>query len=266
MRRFTERKVLIYTPIFIVLAHVITVFAHAYAHSFVAWILGYKTNPFAINYGGYNLINIFLQSHVHGQVDYGIIRQVTQMYYVDVAVIALAGPIFANGFLFLFSLVLLRKEVVRRSPVWFYFIFWLNLMNLGSLYDYVPIRTFAAQGDIANVVQGLGVSPWFIYVIFGYPIAIFIWHFFVETLIQTYMVINLTPLILKVSLMVLCVLTLFGFFGSSGFIAGDPISHFLAATSLLIMPGWIIAAWPTRAWVQRQMAIPKLHRFGVDNH
>lgn len=53
-------KLNLVTPIFILLAHYQIVFAHKYAHAFVAWILGYKNSPFDLNYGGTSLGNLLL--------------------------------------------------------------------------------------------------------------------------------------------------------------------------------------------------------------
>ena len=44
-------KLILLTPVFILLAHYLVVFIHEYAHAFTAWMLGYKSNPFDLNYG-----------------------------------------------------------------------------------------------------------------------------------------------------------------------------------------------------------------------
>jgi hypothetical protein len=46
------RSLLIWTVPFILLAHYVAVFSHELTHSFVAWVMGYKSNPFNIQYGG----------------------------------------------------------------------------------------------------------------------------------------------------------------------------------------------------------------------
>src|ERR1700683_2748477 len=43
------------------LAHAIAFFAHEYSHSFVAWMLGWKANPLALNYAHLSWIVVLTQ-------------------------------------------------------------------------------------------------------------------------------------------------------------------------------------------------------------
>ena len=45
-------------------AHAIGFFIHEYVHSFTAWLVGYKANPLAINYGHLSLENILRQADI----------------------------------------------------------------------------------------------------------------------------------------------------------------------------------------------------------
>jgi hypothetical protein len=235
------------------LAHYLAVFPHEYAHSFMAWFLGYKQNPLAINYGGTSWLNLFLLFHIDEHVNYDLIIAQGHLYHM--ALIAFAGPGIGNGLLYLISLFLLTRKKVQRNPLLFYFIFWFNFMNLANFYDYVPVRTFATHGDIAHITKGLDISPWSIYIIVGYLVAFVIWYFFTRTLIQAFIYLKLQTTSLRASLMIVCVLPLFGYFGMAGFIDYGEISHFLSATSFILIPGAIIACWPTRDWVKRQLQI-----------
>jgi len=243
-------KLILVTPIFILLAHYLAVFPHEYAHSFMAWFLGFKSNPFILNFGGTSWQNLLLLSHIDENVNYQLIF--SSGHSADVSLIAFAGPGIANGSLFLISYFLMKNSKVRQKPFLFYFIFLSNVMNLGNFYDYVPIRTFASVDDVHNFVTGLNISPWFVFIFFGYIIAFLLWQFFSKTLVTAYINLNLTTNTAKASLMILCVFILFGFFGGFLYIyfigqkvVGD-ISYFLSATSFLAMPGMIVALWPTR--------------------
>ena len=48
------------TLIFILLSHYLAVSSHEYAHSFAAWMLGFKDNPLALNYEGMSWNNVLL--------------------------------------------------------------------------------------------------------------------------------------------------------------------------------------------------------------
>ena len=41
-------------------------------------------------------------------------------------------------------------------------------MNLANLYDYVPMRVFASDGDVHHFILGGGIDPWVIYAVGGY--------------------------------------------------------------------------------------------------
>lgn len=251
-------KLILVTPIFILLSHYLAVFPHEYAHSFMAWLLGYKNNPFALNYGGANLHNLLLLSQIDENVHYRMIYSLGHKFHV--ALIAFAGSGLANASLFVLSLLLLAKKSIKKRPYLFYFLFWFNLMNLGNFYDYVPIRTFATHGDMTVIEIGLNISPWWIYIIFGYLVAFLIHHFFTRTLIQMFVTLGVATAAFRASLMIICVCILFGFFGGIIGVLISPvsmpygeISYFLSVTSFLSIPGIIMAAWPTRAWVVRQV-------------
>lgn len=238
------------TPIFIFFANYLTIYCHDFSHSLMAWLLGYKHNPFEINFGGWSFLNFFFLVNVGENVDYNAIYALGHPY--EVALIAFAGPGIANVGLFFLSLYLLTKKSVRESYYLFYFIFWVNLMNLGSLYDYIPIRTFSAQGDVGHITTSLNISPWYIYIIAGYPVAFAIWHFFTRTMIKMFAHLKILSMELKAFIMSLCVFILFGYYGGAGLTVNDSLSHFLSITSMMSIPGIIAACWPRRIWVERQ--------------
>jgi hypothetical protein len=145
-------------PVSVLLAHYAAVISHEYAHSFMAFALGYKSNPLIIHWGGRSLANLLLLININEQVDYA--AMFARGDGLAAALVGFAGPGLANGTLYLLSLCLLRLPVVRGNASLFTQVFWFSFMNIGNFYDYVPIRTFASRGDIAHITQGLGISPW----------------------------------------------------------------------------------------------------------
>jgi len=66
-------------PVSVLLAHYAAVISHEYAHSFMAFALGYKSNPLIIHWGGRSLANhwggrslanLLLLININEQVDY----------------------------------------------------------------------------------------------------------------------------------------------------------------------------------------------------
>lgn len=240
------------TPLFILISHYCAVFPHEYAHSIAAWWLGFRDHPFAINYGGTSWANILLLFHIDENVDYEAIY--AHGKGAAAAMIAFAGPGIANGVKYLITLFLLNVRRVKQHIYLYYFIFWFNFMNLANFYDYVPMRVFTEKDDMGHISRGLNISPWTIYIILGYIVAFVIWHFYTRTLIQVYYNLKIKSVSGQASLMIVSTAILFGYFGMAGFNGYGEISHFLSATSFIMIPGVIIACWPTREWVKWTLA------------
>src|SRR5690349_2919297 len=110
----SQWKLILLAPLFILLTHHISLFAHEYAHAFVAWFLGFKVNPLMINYGGMNWLNMLSLIEVNENVYYDMIF--SQGHYFAVAFIAFAGIGIGNGILYILSLWLLKTNGIKQSP------------------------------------------------------------------------------------------------------------------------------------------------------
>lgn len=230
--------------LFIWVTHYVAFFSHEYAHSTTAWLLGYKSNPLALDYGRFTLGNVLLLGQVDENVDYLTIF--AQNHGHAAAFIAFAGTGIGNVPLYVVTLLLLWREAVRHRPRLFLFLFWLNFMCVGNFYDYVPIRTFASHGDMANIAHGLKVSPWFIVAVAVYPTALAMWYFFARTLKDGLPLLAPVSRGLQATLVVICAFLLFGYFGASGLFAYGDVSQTLSGLSVLAIPGIALACWPRR--------------------
>lgn len=250
MRVSLQTKLIVLTPIFFLFSHYLAVFPHEYGHSTMAWLYGYKSNPFAIDYGGNSWLNILLLAHIDENVNYNLIF--SQGHNFQAALIAFAGPGLANGLLYILSLFLINHKPNRFRPYYMYFLLWFNFMNLANFYDYVPIRTFGTHGDIAHISQGLNLSPWWIYAIGSYLVGFLIWQFFTKTLPQVFTYLKFNTTYARATLTVLFVCLLFGLFAIPGSMGYGEISHFLSVTSLLAIPAIILMVWPTAVRLKKQ--------------
>lgn len=213
----------------IVLAHHAAVIAHEYAHSFMAWALGYKSDPLVITWGGRSIANALLLINIGERVDYA-----AMFAHGDgpaAALVGFAGPGLANGTLYLLSLWLLQRPAVRRNTLLFGFVFWFNFMNVGNFFDYVPIRTFAPSGDIAHIVQGLVIPAWIALVVLGIPTALAMWFFFARTLPRA-LGRMAESTFQRAGVVTLSVLIMFGYFGLVGIYGYGRTSHVLSVVSL----------------------------------
>jgi hypothetical protein len=233
----------------ILVAHYAAVLPHEYAHSFMAFTLGFKSQPLAIHFGSSSLLNILLLGNIDEHVDYANIFAHDSA--PAAAVIGLAGPL-ANGALYLASLALMRLPTVRGSAPHLMLVYWFSFMNAANLYDYIPIRTFTSHADIGHITQGLGMPQWLALVVFGTPTAAALWYLFTRSLPLALTCIAHSPRRQAV-IVTLSVVIMFGVFGLAGWTGYGEISHVMAAGSLCLVPIMLILCWPTRKWMRAVM-------------
>lgn len=178
------------TPIYFWLSHYLALFPHEYAHSLVASISGFKDHFWKIHYGGTSFWNIVFFINVDEKVNYAAMHAANKDWLI--ALTAFAGPGIGNVLTYLYSLWLMTRQSVRSKAWLYYFIFWWSINSIGNFIDYVPSRTFAPHGDMANLAYGLHISPWWIMTILGYMVVGVVWYFYRNTLPRAYDKMNLT--------------------------------------------------------------------------
>ena len=224
-------------------AHAVAFFLHEYAHTFVAWITGWKANPFALNYAHPTLKVFLMQWGINQKVDEGPIF--TSGHGAIAALIAAAGMIVGNGLLS-YPLSRLGYRVARNNDQrsWGLFAYWCTVASIGNFIDYVPVRTFTLEGDMGSIQRGLGWSPWTVILVLGIPIAVAVTYFFlrIEPASLTWLFPNSTSQ--RMIAVVVTGLVLFGFYGAAGLPEGGPISHRISLISVVILlPLVTIASW-----------------------
>lgn len=232
------------TPVMALLAHYAAVIPHEFAHSIMAWLLGIKDQPGNITWGGTSLLNVLLLANIDENVDYQAALDAGKHW--QVALTAFAGPGIANVSLFLISRSLITKPWFRTRPVAANFLFWFLLMNLGNMYDYVPMRVFVDQvdSDVYDFILGTGVSPWVIYVVGSYLVLWAIVDFYRNVLpLGLELSDFVTPMARGVTLVV-ATMVVFGYFANPSLLVGSDLRlQVLAATSIMAIPPIIILLW-----------------------
>jgi hypothetical protein len=206
---------------------------HEYAHSFTAWLLHFKANPLALDYGHVNLNNLLFQDDIDENVDYAPIFAAKRGS--SAALIAVAGVLIGNGLSYFLSRSLYTRAKERNSRGWAMFFFWICVMSVGNFLSYVPVRTFATHADMATTAQGLGVPAWVIAVVLGVPFAVAIWHLFARILPNAEVFLFQDELVLRGVLILLTTYLIFVFFGSAGIRNYGGVSHWLSAFSEYIL-------------------------------
>jgi len=229
------------TPLVLLLTHYVAVLPHEFTHSLLAWALGIKGNPWLIDWGGSSLLNILLLVDINENVDYKSALAAGQN--VAVALVALSGPLLANGGMYLIFRALSRSRSVKTRPILAWVIFWLVVMNLANLWCYVPIRAFAADGDIRHFIWATDVSPWLIYVILGYLVLWALIDFYRRVLPTALDSTGLHSTASRGFVLIVSTVVIFGYFAIPGFLETDPVSLFIAGTSVLAIGPIVLVNW-----------------------
>jgi len=224
-------------------AHALGYLVHEYAHSFVAWAVGCKDNPIALNYGHLSWRNVLTLDEIDENVDYDPLFAANGGPLA--ALIAAAGVLFGNGIFYLVSMRLYTKTKSQGRFMLSRFLFLFCLMNAGNLISYVPVRTFATHADMATEEQGLAISPWWITIVLGIPFCVAVWYFVARLLPEAMQFFFADSKAGQIALLVVAAFMIFGFFGGAGFSHYGEISHGVSAASVFgLMPLTVAVYWP----------------------
>ncbi|MDN5286227.1 MAG: hypothetical protein JWR38_2501 [Mucilaginibacter sp.] len=207
-------KFALLTTFLVLLTHAIAFLLHEYSHSFLAWILGFKANPLALDYGKPTLKNIIFLKDVEENVDYKQI--VASGNGVWGGVIALAGAGVGNGLLYFLCYWLTSLNRIRSSRGVVTFLYWLSLMGAANLLSYAPLRVITNHGDMFIAAHSFGVSTWLLFPFVTAGTVYVMYHFFFRMFPKVYRRVvansgnNLVLMIVATSYWY------FGFFGSDG--------------------------------------------------
>ncbi len=125
---------------------------------------GIKSDPWNIEWGDGSIGDILLLRGIDENVDYE--RALSLGKNVAVAATVLAGP-GMNAVMFLLTRFLVPLWRTSGRPAVAYSMFWFVFMNVANLYDYVPIRVAASNGDVWQWIQATHMSAWWVYGVVG---------------------------------------------------------------------------------------------------
>jgi len=213
--------------------HALGYLIHEYAHSFVAWGLGWKANPLALNYGSLNLENMLYQSDIDGNVDYDPIFAAGQGSAA--ALIAVSGVLLGNGLGYIISRYGYSRYKSREKKSVALFMFLFCIMNAGNFISYVPTRTFATHADMATVARGLNISSWWIALVLGIPYCLAVVHFFAKILPGARCFFFPEWKVGEILLVALSSFMFFYFYGKAGLHRYGEAAHWISTVSVYVL-------------------------------
>lgn len=230
------------TPVFFWLTHYVAVLLHEFSHSFTAWFLGVKTDPFDIDWGGTGWWNLSMLAHVDENVSYQ--DALAAGLDTRVAIVAAAGPVLGNLVPYLVTRWVIVRERLSTRPVLTWLLFWYLVNGVANLYDYVPTRVFADDGDVTHFVLGSGVSRWAVFVTGSYLVLWAVVDLYRRVMPYSLGVAGLGPFRpARAGVVVFATVVLFGYFAVPALLESDPVSLFMGRVSLMAIPVVVVAAW-----------------------
>jgi len=215
-------------------AHVFAFFPHEYAHSFTAWLLGWKSNPLALYYAHPTLKVLLAQMGIDQNVNE--VPIFASGHGRDAALIAAAGMVIGNG-LITYPLSRLGYAMAMRRNLrgWAMFFYWTTVASVGNFIDYVPVRTFSSSGDMSSLERGLGWSPWTVLVVLGIPTAYALIYFLlrIQPLTVSWFLPRRPPR--RAVLVLLTGAALWGFYGAAGLVEGGPLAYQMSKLSVFVL-------------------------------
>jgi hypothetical protein len=182
------------SPFHTLLMVVITFIAAYYAcillhewlgHGFAAWLMGEKSSPFDIYYGGWGLL------HVDENVNYD--KLVSAGRGAAGAFIAINATV-VTGLFFILSLILLPRPSIQKNKIIFTFFYWALIINMVPLLQYFTLTAFSREGDVGQFTRGLKISPWWVFIPGTMIVIAALWRIFKFEVPRAYVVIPITRL------------------------------------------------------------------------
>jgi hypothetical protein len=222
---------------------------HEWGHGTVAWLYGLKQSPFDVYYGGWALL------HVDEHVDYDFLLATHRG--VEAALIGIAG-LSVDIALTILMFGLLRVPRIQRNTVLFSLAYWILVMNMLALFQYVPITTFSTQGDIGRFIHGLNISPWLVFIPGTILVLLALWRMFVNEIPKAYAVIPLKThlgqsLFLAMTLFMIFLLIYTHGYNPMTDKGADLFSKILAILSIIAVPILFLICSPRRQWVIKRV-------------
>ncbi len=139
------------TVISFLVLHLFVLMMHEFSHSFLAYFLGAKQDPWDIVYGNW------IGAHWDENVEYSV--QFAAGKGATAAAIAFAGPL-SNIVLFFITAGLMSARTVKKHRWAYHCVFWTCVITFVMVFEYVFTRSFLKYDDFGNITHGLGISPW----------------------------------------------------------------------------------------------------------
>ncbi|NGX32695.1 MAG: hypothetical protein K1060chlam4_00745 [Candidatus Anoxychlamydiales bacterium] len=229
--------------ILLLVAHMLMVTIHEFTHSFIAWMFGFKQSPFHFNFADYTL---FL---LDDQTDYK--AMLAQNRNILAAMTAIT-PNIINASLYVISAILCNSKKIQEKVYLYSFFFWFMIVNIGQVYSYILWRTFETHGDVSIFLEGLNISPYWLFIPGIIFIIFSVYNILKHQILRAYKTLKISHVWTQAIFLFFVILILFGYYGGLLYNILNKKYFYLIYPTLLIILFYMIC-FPKNRWVQRKL-------------
>lgn len=203
-RQETLKYLAILIPSFLLL-QALVIIMHEFTHSTVAWLLDDIRSPMDIIWG-----NPVMMTGWDEGVGY---KELFARGHNLAAAIIGVSPLIMHSLVSGIGILLMLQKWMLHNKWLFHAVFWFTIANLMELIAYIPMRGFATNGDTGNFNHGMGISPWFLFIIGSLALAFGLYLLYGKVLPHLYAVFAPRNLMLQWTILTVSAFILF-FWGS----------------------------------------------------
>lgn len=230
----------------IFVAHYVMVLIHLSIHSLLGWSFGLLKSAFSLSYLSLPSLPLFL---IDKRTNFE--SMLLSGHNILTAIVVITPNIF-NILLFALFFYLANVKKIQKNIHFFYFIYWLMIMNFGQIYNLTyrlsitPGDDFQVFSDALNISYLWVLTPAVIFVIFGY-LGILVYK-----IPQAYKVLKFHTTFRQSIFLFNTLLILFGYFG--GFLYEIIYkSYYYLIYPILLIFLFFMVCFPKNHWVQKRM-------------
>ncbi|NGX34059.1 MAG: hypothetical protein K1060chlam1_00406 [Candidatus Anoxychlamydiales bacterium] len=236
-------KDILATIILLLIAHILMVTIHEFTHSFIAWIFGFKKSPFHLHFADFTL---FL---VDDQTDYtAMLSQNRNILAAMTAII----PNILNACFYVISAILCSSKKIQEKIYLYSFFFWFMIVNIGQVYSYILWRTFETHGDVSIFLEGLNISPYWLFIPGILFIIFSVYNILKHQILRAYKTLKISHVWTRAIFLFLVLFILFGYFGGLIYNILNKKYFYMIYPTLLIILFYLIC-FPKNRWVQNKL-------------
>ena len=122
-------------------------------------------------------------------------------------------PNIINAALYVVSAILCSFKKIQEKVYLYSFFFWFMIVNIGQVYSYILWRTFETHGDVSIFLEGLNISPYWLFIPGIIFIIFSVYNILKHQILGAYKTLKISHIWSQAIFLFVVILILFGYYG-----------------------------------------------------